>query len=206
MLLPFGVFMCPYDVLKCCLSRQLATFGAAVSLTEVNSVPVCLQEFEDDALSSETHPVNEWTCGPDWQDAPKRETHQFRLVRQLCLVMPQAVWEIGVCVCVYVLSTSLHLPFPVTVFPPESCCQSSIRWPLFITKDVKNEGAVLLSTFGHRRVFLLFESVKYTLSSTETAGYWVSWCAFWKVPQGNTPSEIPLMDLHFIKSLTKIHF
>ncbi len=96
--------------------------------------------------------------------------------------MPQAVWEIGVCVCVcvcvYVLSTSLHLPFPVTVFPPESCCQSCtdlvLQNPLtspFITKDMKTEGAVLLSTFGHRRVFLLFESVKHVLSSTETAGH-----------------------------------
>ncbi len=53
--------MCPNDVLKYSRSRQLATFGAAVSPAEANSVPVCLQEFEDDALSPETHPVNERT-------------------------------------------------------------------------------------------------------------------------------------------------
>ncbi len=211
----FGVaFVCPNDVLKYSRSRQLATFGAAVSLAEANSVPVCLQEFEDDALSPETHPANEWTYGPDWQDALKRETHQFRLVRQLWLVMPQAVWEIGVCVCVCLCT------FHLTTFTISCYCVSS-RVMLSILHRPGSPESADLSVHHQGHENWRSSSPLHLWSQASFPSVWVcktciklyrngrtlsSWCAFWKVPWCNMPSEIPLMDLHFITSLTKIHF
>lgn len=183
----------------------------------MNLVPVCLQEFEDDALFPETHLVNGWTCRPDWQDAPKRGAHQFRLVRQLCLVIPQAVWETFVWVFMWFPPHYIHhflLPCflqsqavnpAVTCVPASADLHSLPRtWK---PNKVWDMGPIFLSIFGNRWVFLLLQSVKHTVSSTETtAGKWSILVCFLKDSPRQHMHEISLMDIHFIKSLTKIYF